>query len=370
MGREPKVAIVGAGLSGLACAIGLQRRGIKPVIFEWRDVVGGRFPNVEVCLRVYDLPAGDAIHYLREHCGLDLWIPSPVSRLVLHSRNAEAVLRGPLGHITLRGNQEGAWEKQLARLVEAPIRFGERVDPLALGPEFDSVVVADGQETVPKRLGIWHEAVSLRGSSWIIEGPVAADEVHVWLDPALAGQGYAYILPWRGHTAMAATFGPDVTPEAHSKHQDNFLRVLERRGFSHRPLEGSQINAYSVGYPERYQEGRYVFTGNAGGCMDPLAGFGQVQSIISGFAAARAIVEGRVYGGIPGATPRRDSYIALRRLINGLSAGDMDHFVATMAALPFRDWFLSTKAPLLQWMGAVVQMWLGSRVPRETPTRV
>lgn len=41
-----------------------------------------------------------------------------------------------------------------------------------------------------------------------------------------------------------------------------------------------------------------------------------------------------------------------------------------MAALPFRDWFLSTNAPLLQWMGAVVQMWLDSRVPRETPARV
>ncbi len=50
--------------------------------------------------------------------------------------------------------------------------------------------------------------------------------------------------------------------------------------------------------------------------------------------------------------------------------GRVDHFLATMAALPFRDWFLSTNAPLLQWMGAVVQMWLDSRVPREIPARV
>ncbi len=368
MSKGPKVAIIGAGFSGLACAIGLERHGIEPVIFERHDVVGGRFPNVEVFLRAYDQPVGDAVQYFRRHYGLDLWTPSPIRRLVLHSPHAEAVFRGPIGHLDLRGNQEGAWEKQLARLVKAPIRFGERVDPLTLGPEFDVVVVAEGQETVPKRLGLWHEVASLRGSAWVIEGSVAPDEVHVWLDPALAGQGYGYILPWRGSTAMAATFGPDVSEEEHSRQQDNFIRVLEARGFSHRPLGGSQVNGYSIGYPERCQEGRFILTGNSGGCMDPLAGFGQVQALISGFEAAQAIVEGRPYTGIPGAATRRESRLALRRFINGLTAADQDHFVATMAALPFRSWFLSTDLPLLQWLGALMRLRFGGPVPRESPT--
>ncbi|MHB0886787.1 MAG: NAD(P)/FAD-dependent oxidoreductase [Bacillota bacterium] len=367
MSKGPRVAIVGAGFSGLTCAIGLERHGIEPVIFERRDVVGGRFPNVEVCLRVYDQPMGDAVRFLRRRFGLDLWTTSPVRRFVLHSPHAEAVFRGHLGYITLRGNQEGAWEKQLARYVKAPIRFGERVDPLTLGSEFDVVVVAEGQETVPKRLGLWHEIVSLRGSAWVIEGPVAPDEVHVWLDPALAGQGYAYILPWRENTAMAAVFCPDVSEEEYSRQQDNFICVLEARGYSHRPVGGSQINDYSIGYPERHQESRYVFTGNAGGYMDPLAGFGQVRSLTSGFEAARAIIEGRPYAALPGETARRESFIALRRFVNGLTAADQDHFVATMAALPFRSWFLSTDLPLLQWAGALMRLRFGGPVPRESP---
>ena len=36
------VAIIGAGVSGLACAVELSRHGIQAIIFEARDVIGGR----------------------------------------------------------------------------------------------------------------------------------------------------------------------------------------------------------------------------------------------------------------------------------------------------------------------------------------
>ena len=42
LSNESTVAIVGAGVAGLRCAIELQERGLKPIIFEASDRVGGR----------------------------------------------------------------------------------------------------------------------------------------------------------------------------------------------------------------------------------------------------------------------------------------------------------------------------------------
>lgn len=48
-----KVAIMGAGLSGLACAIRLEQLGIYPDIFEKRGSIGDRFVNGEVLLTIF-----------------------------------------------------------------------------------------------------------------------------------------------------------------------------------------------------------------------------------------------------------------------------------------------------------------------------
>ena len=36
------VVIIGAGVSGLACALELQKRGLRPLVIDASDAVGGR----------------------------------------------------------------------------------------------------------------------------------------------------------------------------------------------------------------------------------------------------------------------------------------------------------------------------------------
>ena len=40
--READVIVVGAGVAGLTCALNLQQRGVKPLVLEASDGVGGR----------------------------------------------------------------------------------------------------------------------------------------------------------------------------------------------------------------------------------------------------------------------------------------------------------------------------------------
>jgi hypothetical protein len=56
--KNVKIAIMGAGLSGLACALMLERNGIRPEIFESKGEVGDRFINGEafelLCLPIWN----------------------------------------------------------------------------------------------------------------------------------------------------------------------------------------------------------------------------------------------------------------------------------------------------------------------------
>lgn len=72
-----KIAIMGAGLSGLTCAITLERHGISPVIFEHKKTVGDRFVNGEILLSLLNRPVFDSLAYFSEQYGI-FYIPLPI----------------------------------------------------------------------------------------------------------------------------------------------------------------------------------------------------------------------------------------------------------------------------------------------------
>jgi monoamine oxidase len=116
------VAIVGAGISGLACAAALAGSGITAVLFEARDIVGGR-------IRTYRPPDGgpalelgaQVIHGdrnpLRDLAGEGIpAAKSPRSHLVPRTAAARAVLNGrmtPLGALACGGAPPWVVEQRL-----------------------------------------------------------------------------------------------------------------------------------------------------------------------------------------------------------------------------------------------------------------
>ena len=67
-----KVAVIGAGLAGLACALELEKHGIEPVIFERKDRVGEIYPHVAALMQIFRRPVKYPLQYLSKNYGIEL----------------------------------------------------------------------------------------------------------------------------------------------------------------------------------------------------------------------------------------------------------------------------------------------------------
>ncbi|HLV08660.1 MAG TPA: NAD(P)-binding protein, partial [Halanaerobiales bacterium] len=108
-----KVAIMGAGLSGLACARILEENGVTPTIFEKRSELGDRFVNCEILLSILSKPLDDIIKHLSDKYSIYLRPQSAIRKLIIHSENEKAEIKGNLGFTNLRGRTDNSFEKQL-----------------------------------------------------------------------------------------------------------------------------------------------------------------------------------------------------------------------------------------------------------------
>lgn len=97
------VAIIGAGLSGLACALELEKHGISPVIFEQRHWPGEPYEHCAAFLHLYKRPY-DPLSILKKRLKLDIR-PINIVKTVSHKSPREKVdITGKLGYFFLRGN--------------------------------------------------------------------------------------------------------------------------------------------------------------------------------------------------------------------------------------------------------------------------
>lgn len=116
---------MGAGLSGLSCAIILERNGLSPVIFEHRNTVGDRFINGEIFLSILNRPVFDSLAYFSEQHGIFLQPTANIKELILYSEHQQAMIHGHLGFTNIRGRHENSYENQLARQVKSKIIYNK-----------------------------------------------------------------------------------------------------------------------------------------------------------------------------------------------------------------------------------------------------
>jgi flavin-dependent dehydrogenase len=344
-----RVAIIGAGLAGLACAHQLEQFGIRPDIFELRHRVGERFPNMEAIVLALHRPWRDALLELSVRYGLALAPSALLHTVELHSRRRKVVLRGQLGYLTIRGNDDRALERQLAGMVRSPINCGQDRDWRQLAASYDRVVVATGTPHVAMSLGIWTTDVEVFGKGADFTGHFRPGVVRIWFDPDLACQGYVYFTAFDQNNAYLATMAYPADP---SLVDELWRRTLAALEVHPPPATPFTINSYKIGRVRSRSYENLLLVGNAGGFIDPWLGFGQIPSLLSGVLAARAIKTGADFDALTAPwSARYEQLLAIRRVMSGMTAGGFDAALTALAWPGVRWLLLDSHLDVIPWLG-------------------
>ena len=278
MAVRAKITVVGAGPSGLACAIVLARGGAQVVVREWKDRVGHRFHDdfqgLENWTRATDVleelaAVGIAADF--EHHAFDrgaVFDPA--------GRRHEVRARRPLFYLLRRGEAEGTLDSALlaqARAAGAEVRFGDRVR------EFDGAgVLAAG----PREAGVI-------AAGHVFETDMA-DGAWLALGHDVAPGGYAYLLVQGGRGTVASCMFTGFRGQArHVKAAEAFFRT--HAGLTMRnPRAFGGYGDYR--WPQSANQGGHPVIGEQAGFQAPLAGFGIRLAIRSGVLAAQSLLDG------------------------------------------------------------------------------
>lgn len=356
-----RVAILGAGLSGLACALELERQGLRPMVFERRDAVGDRFINAEVFLSAFSRPVGDEIRYLRDRFALHLTPLAPVETLVMHGPQATATLRGHFGWIVARGRHVASLERQLAARLRGPIEFRTTRTYRDLAADFERVVVATGDGALTPSALAFRTTRSFTFAGATVTGSFAPTTAVAWFDPQLAPDGQGFLIPLSEREASLVTIMPE-RPDADVDSHASFRRLVERAehdlGQCLRPGTPYASRGFRAGLCARGSDGMTYAVGDCFGALMPLFAFGQFPALLTGVHAARAIVGLEDYE--VATRPLRSANehsLVLRQTFEGLQGPILDAAVRAMDSR-FGSRLFTTRVDWMRLLAHALKAWM------------
>lgn len=359
-----RVAILGAGLSGLACALELQRQGLRPSVFEKRDQVGDRFVNGEVFLSAFSRPVGDEIRYLHDRFALDLRPLAPLETLVMHGPHATATLHGRFGWIVVRGRHPASIERQMAERLEGAIEFRTHRPYPDLLADFDKVVVATGDGALTPSALEFETSRSFAFAGATVEGNFPRTTVVAWFDPELAPGGQGFLIPLSEREATLVSILPEQ-PDGGEDAPAHFRQLVERAerdlGQRLRPGEPYASRGFRSGICARGSDDRSYAVGDCFGALMPLFAFGQFPALLTGIHAARAIVGLEDYESATRPLRGANAHsLVLRETFETLSGTTMDAAVRAMDSR-FGERLFTTRVDWMRLLSYALGAWLTVR---------
>lgn len=362
-----KVAIIGAGTSGLACAIELEKNGINPVIFERNSFIGEYHPHVSAFLGLITRPVPDPIKYMDKKLGIKLKPLNKFRKVIHYSPNNQVTVSGPLGYFMIRGKEENSVKNQLHAQIKSQVHFNSFVQPEDLENEFDYIVVADGHWSIPERYGIWREIMRTWVKGAIFEGDFQVDTLQMWLDNDLTKGVYIYSAPYSKNKAVIAHVVQNIE---HEELNTYWHRFLESRDIlkNYDMVESWEL-PHHAGTVTTNKVGKVYFAGAAGGGVEPFLGFGQFNAVITGVMVARSIVQGSDINQLLTDLRKKSQELEkIRPLLNAASNQDFDRLLTFMKTPGLRSVIYRTDIDIIKLLSTGLNLVSKDNAKQSSPT--
>jgi digeranylgeranylglycerophospholipid reductase len=335
-----RVAVVGAGLAGLSCACVLERHGIKPQIFEKKDSVGERLIDVSCTLALFDRFQGSPLDFLQEEYGIPVTPLASLQKIRMFAPGKEMSAEGELGYVYQRGRNSNSLENQIRKLVNTPVLTNCEFQLKDTESDFDYVVMATGEESAAKKLGVWKQCFSSFVRAAVVLGDFTPGTVDMWLNTRYCKNGFAYLLPQNEKLGMLVLVVNNVSANEFEFYWREFL-LTEKPSYT---IIETRDSSYNTGVVRPARIGNVFLAGNSGGFVDDLLGFGMMSAIESGCMAAWSIVHNLDYNLLT-----KPIYQHVRRLhefrkaMNSLDNHGLDKLVSFMDTTEIKQLIYNNK---------------------------
>lgn len=326
---------MGAGLSGLSCAIILEKNGINPTIFEKRRMPGDRFINAEVLFNISNRPVNNCLNYFKSDYGIDLKPIDKIRKLTVYGPTAAALLHGSLGYSNLRGRHEESFEAQLARQVQSRIIFHSDYEYEDLLKDYTHVVLATGDAAYAAKLNNFRVDLTINTRGATVDGDFKTDHVFSWYNNDFAPKGYAYLMPYSETEANISIAYPSYSHTTKEEIDDLWDKFYNRaRRDVKQALDITdkyEVKGYILGTCYKPKINSTYFTGNCFGSIMPAFGLGQFAAVLTGVYAALDICKKGNYEEL--VKPLKKSYensLVIRKAIEKLDNKKLDLFVKSL----------------------------------------
>ncbi|TYQ17971.1 UNVERIFIED_CONTAM: flavin-dependent dehydrogenase [Acetivibrio alkalicellulosi] len=344
-----KVAIIGAGPSGLSCALELKRNGVIATIFEKKSYIGEDYALPAAILRIFNTHYNNPMKYIKRRYNLNIEPKNTISKITMKGPSREISVKGNLGYVLMRGMEQDSLENQIFSSLNIPVLFDTYGTIKDLQRNFDFIVVATGSCDGAKEMGVFNRDFNVYSRSATILGNFNENHVKMWLNTEYAKNGFAFTMPFSKNHARLTLLVNNVTKDELEFYWNQFLKA------EHIPYNMIEVRdlEHNLGTVYPLNKDNIYFVGDAAGLVDNFVGFGVIAGIESGFIAARSIIGNLNYTKLmkPYLDSRKKLY-EFRKSFNILDNNELDRLLLLLGT-PLVKQFIYNN-PILK----VQRMWM------------
>lgn len=324
-----KVAIIGAGISGLCCACELEKHGITPVIYERNNFIGEAYSHVSVVLNITHRPIKDMPTFIYRKFGVQITPINTINTIVHNSPNKKDIIKGNLGYMFKYSKDKDSVRNQIhSKLKNTQIIFNEQRNHNVLSKKFDNVVVATGRNYTAEEMGVWRSWFDAYIKGAVIVGNFDPNRVEMWVNKDYCKNGYAYLVPFSARKASIILVVNDISVKEVDYYWELFLYS---ENIKYEIIEEFKLH-HVAGYVYPKTVENIIFAGNAGGGIDPFLGFALLNAVAMGVSSARTIAKGIDYEAqIKDLMNMNLQMWELRKNFNKLSNKDYDNLISIIS---------------------------------------